>query len=143
MTVAAVMSPVGTDWLRSVLFERGYLARIKGEAIKVYLVMVEACADDDGGSDCSLVLGWDEGAHEVEHVGGEEGVEGAVVDAHRRAFADLDLGEAGPFEFCDEVTLRQGAGHSPGPGGGMAEDLRRELLVGDGEVGDGELAAGP
>src|SRR4051812_38003065 len=36
------MTPVGTDWLRSVLFERGYLARIKGEAIKVYLVMVEA-----------------------------------------------------------------------------------------------------
>lgn len=37
------MMPVGTDWLRSVLFERGYLARIKGEAIKVYLIMVEAC----------------------------------------------------------------------------------------------------
>jgi DNA-binding MarR family transcriptional regulator len=32
-----------TDWLESVLFERGYLARIKGDAIKVYLVMVEAC----------------------------------------------------------------------------------------------------
>ena len=39
----ATMTPVETDWLRSVLFERGYLARIKGEAIKVYLVMVEAC----------------------------------------------------------------------------------------------------
>ena len=31
------------DWLRSVLFDRGYLARIKGEAIKVYLVMVASC----------------------------------------------------------------------------------------------------
>jgi pyocin large subunit-like protein len=31
------------DWLQSVLFERGYLARIKGEAIKVYLVVVQAC----------------------------------------------------------------------------------------------------
>ena len=30
------------DWLKSVLFERGYLARIKGEAIKVYLALVEA-----------------------------------------------------------------------------------------------------
>lgn len=30
------------DWLKSVLFDRGYLARIKGEAIKVYLVMVDA-----------------------------------------------------------------------------------------------------
>jgi hypothetical protein len=31
-----------TDWLKSVLIDRGYLARIKGEAIKVYLVMLEA-----------------------------------------------------------------------------------------------------
>jgi replication initiation and membrane attachment protein DnaB len=33
----------GTDWLKSVLLDRGYLARIKGEAIKVYLVILEAC----------------------------------------------------------------------------------------------------
>lgn len=31
-----------TDWVQSVLFDRGYLARIRGEAIKVYLVIVEA-----------------------------------------------------------------------------------------------------
>lgn len=49
----AVMSPVATDWLRSVLFERGYLARIKGEAIKVYLIMIEACG---GQPDCSVTL---------------------------------------------------------------------------------------
>ncbi len=42
-----------TDWLKSVLFERGYLARIKGEAIKVYLVMVEACG---GLPDTSVTL---------------------------------------------------------------------------------------
>jgi hypothetical protein len=35
--------PVQTDWLKTVLFDRGYLARIKGESIKVYLVMVQAC----------------------------------------------------------------------------------------------------
>jgi hypothetical protein len=35
-------SPIQTDWVRSVLFDRGYLARIRGEAIKVYLVMLEA-----------------------------------------------------------------------------------------------------
>ncbi len=40
MTVSA---PVQADWLKSVLIDRGYLARIKGEAIKVYLVMLEAC----------------------------------------------------------------------------------------------------
>lgn len=38
-----VAMPVQTDWLKSVLFDRGYLARIKGEAIKVYLVVVQAC----------------------------------------------------------------------------------------------------
>jgi len=100
-------------------------------------VTVEVSADDDGSSDCLLPLGWDEGAHEVEHVGREEGIEGAVVDAHGRAFEDLDLGEAGPFEFGDEVTLRQGPGHSAGPGGGVGEDLGWELFLGDGEVGDG------
>ncbi len=32
---------IQADWLRKVLFEQGYLARMKGEAIKVYLVVVE------------------------------------------------------------------------------------------------------
>ncbi len=41
------------DWLRQVLFDRGYLARIKGEAIKVYLVMVQAC---EGKPDRSVQL---------------------------------------------------------------------------------------
>jgi hypothetical protein len=30
------------DWVKSVLFDRGYLARIRGEAIKVYLAIIEA-----------------------------------------------------------------------------------------------------
>jgi DNA-binding MarR family transcriptional regulator len=34
--------PPHSDWLETVLFERGYLARIKGDAIKVYLVLVAA-----------------------------------------------------------------------------------------------------
>ncbi len=38
-----VAMPIETDWLRSVLIDRGYLARIKGEGIKVYLAMIEAC----------------------------------------------------------------------------------------------------
>ena len=38
-----VAMPTQTDWLKSVLIDRGYLARIKGEAIKVYLVVLEAC----------------------------------------------------------------------------------------------------
>jgi replication initiation and membrane attachment protein DnaB len=38
--------PIQADWLKSVLIDRGYLARIKGEAIKVYLVMVEAAGGE-------------------------------------------------------------------------------------------------
>ena len=38
--------PVGTDWVKSVLFDRGYLALIRGDAIKVYLVMLEACGGE-------------------------------------------------------------------------------------------------
>ncbi len=30
------------DWVKLVLFDRGYLARMRGESIKVYLVIVEA-----------------------------------------------------------------------------------------------------
>ena len=39
-------TPARVDWLQSVLFDRGYLARIRGEAIKVYLVIVEACGGE-------------------------------------------------------------------------------------------------
>jgi len=35
--------PVQADWVKTMLFDRGYLSRIRGEAIKVYLVIIEAC----------------------------------------------------------------------------------------------------
>jgi hypothetical protein len=31
-----------SDWVKTVLFDRGYLARIRGDAIKVYLAIIEA-----------------------------------------------------------------------------------------------------
>jgi hypothetical protein len=31
------------DWVRRVLFKQGFLAKIPGDAIKVYLAMIEAC----------------------------------------------------------------------------------------------------
>lgn len=31
------------DWVKTVLFDRGYLALMRGEAIKIYLAMIEAC----------------------------------------------------------------------------------------------------
>ncbi len=42
MAVATPL-PVQVDWVKTVLFDRGYLARIRGEAIKVYLAIIEAC----------------------------------------------------------------------------------------------------
>lgn len=50
----------GRDWLSAVLFERGFLAKLKGEAIKVYLVMVE---DSGGKSDASITLSLSEIMH--------------------------------------------------------------------------------
>lgn len=35
-------TPTRTDWVQSVLFDRGYLAKLRGESIKVYLAMLEA-----------------------------------------------------------------------------------------------------
>jgi hypothetical protein len=49
----SVDMPILTDWVRSVLFDRGYLARIRGEAIKVYLVMLEGSG---GRPDCSVTI---------------------------------------------------------------------------------------
>ena len=39
----AVPEPTQDDWVKTVLFDRGYLARIRGDAIKVYLAIIEAC----------------------------------------------------------------------------------------------------
>jgi hypothetical protein len=42
--MAAVM-PISAqaDWVKTLLFDQGYLSRIRGDAIKVYLVIIEAC----------------------------------------------------------------------------------------------------
>ena len=39
----ATPEPTQDDWVKTVLFDRGYLARIRGDAIKVYLAIIEAC----------------------------------------------------------------------------------------------------
>jgi hypothetical protein len=39
--------------MKTVLFDRGYLPRIRGEAIKVYLAIIEACG---GLPDCSVTM---------------------------------------------------------------------------------------
>src|SRR5947209_7239463 len=49
----AATTSTQTDWLKRVLIDRGYLARIRGEAIKVYLVILAACG---GAPDRSVTL---------------------------------------------------------------------------------------
>jgi hypothetical protein len=39
----AMPKPTQNDWVKTVLFDRGYLPQIRGEAIKVYLTVIEAC----------------------------------------------------------------------------------------------------
>jgi hypothetical protein len=89
-----------------------------------------------------LAVGRDHLSHELDQFGRKEWVEREVVDRDRFAVVDLDLLECRLLEFVDEVTLRQGARHSAGPRGRVQEDLGREFLVADGEVGEGELASG-
>lgn len=85
----------------------------------------------------------DDVAHDREQLVREERVESAVVDSHRRTLQDLDLDEPRPLELLDEVTLRQGAGDSAGPGRRVGEDFRRELLFVHCEVRDAELPPRP
>ena len=48
-----VAIPVQIDWVKSVLFDRGYLALIRGDAIKLYLVMLQ---ESGGVPDKSVTL---------------------------------------------------------------------------------------
>jgi hypothetical protein len=103
---------------------------------------VQPGLDDDRGRDAGLPVGWDERAHEVEQLVGEERVERAVVDGEWSAIEDLDSVEAGLFQVADEGTLRQGAGRSARPGRRMREHFGGEFFLLDGEVGDAELPVG-
>ena len=82
-----------------------------GEARSALIVSgVQSCLDDNRGYDAVLPVAWDERAHKVDQLVGEEWVERAVVDVEWLAIEDLDGPEAGFLEVADEGTLRQGAG---------------------------------
>ncbi|MFM1803070.1 MAG: hypothetical protein RJA81_2422 [Planctomycetota bacterium] len=38
------------DWVRELLFDKGYLAAMKGESVKVYLTILSACGGEPGRS---------------------------------------------------------------------------------------------
>ena len=44
----SVATPTEVDWLKSLLFDRGYLARMKGDAIKIYLAVLASCDGETG-----------------------------------------------------------------------------------------------
>lgn len=99
--------------------------------------------DDDRDADRVLALGWDQLSHEVEQIRSEERVEGEIVDSHGGAFEHIYVAEAGGLELGDEVTLRQRAGHSPGPSRRVGEDFRWQLLLIDCEIRHGQPTSGP
>ncbi len=45
MAVALTQS-TADDWVKTVLFDRGYLSLIRGEAIKIYLAIIQACGGE-------------------------------------------------------------------------------------------------
>jgi hypothetical protein len=67
--------------------------------------------------------------HQSNEIVVEEWIKGAIVDAERTSIDYLDFGEACLCKFLDEVTLRQGAGHSPGPRGWVSQDFRRQITL--------------
>ena len=90
----AVATPVTieADWVQTVLFDRGYLSRIRGEAIKVYLVIIEAC---DGLPDRSVTISLNQL---------DEADPAVVPDGHRQPGAARGAG-AGRL---DHAPARQG-----------------------------------
>lgn len=47
---SATLSTHTDGWVRHLLFDRGYLASMKGESIKVYLTLLTACGGEPGRS---------------------------------------------------------------------------------------------
>jgi hypothetical protein len=88
--------------------------------------------DHNRGGDRVLALGRDQRPHQLDQLGREKWIEREVVDRDPFAVVHLDLSKSRLLELLDEVTLRQGAGHSAGPGGRVKENLGRQLLVADG-----------
>lgn len=118
-------------------------AELSGALRSSRLAFASPRANHRGHRDPFHPLGRDQGAHGGEELLGEERVEGTVLDSHRQPLAHLDLDESGSLQLPDEVTLRQRAGDSPGPGCGMSEDLGGKVRVLEGHVGHTELSARP
>jgi hypothetical protein len=98
--------------------------------------------DHDRLSNVVLALGRDQSAHQRDQVAAEQRIERAVIDTPRVSMHYPDVYELGLLEFLDEVTLRQGPGHSPGPRRRVSQHFGRQGVLFDGEVRDAEASTG-
>lgn len=87
-----------------------------------------------GGGDVAVLVGWEECAHQIDQLSGEERVPRRIVDGEGTPPDDVELREPDLGDLVCEDTLREGPGYSTGPGGRVGEDLRGQLLLTDGQV---------
>jgi len=85
--------------------------------------------DDHPGGHVVLAVGGDGLPHDLDDLGGEQRIQGGLVDPERLVTSDPDVGESCPLQFAGEDTLRHRPRHSPGPGALIVGHLRRQLTL--------------
>ena len=120
---------------------RRHVLKLSLECLRNNRLLQPLRRDDDRGRDTTLVIGRDEASHQLDQFARKERIEREVVDRDRLSMVHDDLAETRLLDFLDEVTLRQSAGYSTGPGCRVQHDLGRELLVPDGQIRHREPAA--
>ena len=81
-------------------------------------------------------------AHQIEELGGEQGVVPQIVDAEPLLVRDRDLREARFAQPLGEDTLRHRTGNSAGPGLWIDDHFRGQVLLDD-DVGDRDPTTSP
>lgn len=95
-------------------------------------MLLASSFDDDRLTDVVLAVRRDETAHECEQIVLEQGIEDAIVDPPGPPLDHFHVFEPNLLQFLDEVTLRQGPGHSAGPRRGMRQHFGRQGVLLDG-----------
>lgn len=88
-----------------------------------------------------LAIGRNQLLHQLDQLTRKERIDRQVVDRDRFPMVYHDLAETRLLDFLDEVTLRQGAGHSTCPRCRVQHDLWRELLAAHGQIRHRQPAA--
>ena len=72
-----------------------------------------------------LLVSWDRFPHQLNEIIVEKWIESTIVDTEWDSVDYINVNESCLLQFLDEVTLRQGTGHSAGPGGRVSQDFGR------------------